>query len=182
MASIEPMSTSREPLAIPVEIEADDGPPTALVSFDAFFAEQFPPLVRVALLIVGSAATAEEIVQDAFIRVYRRWDGLENPAAFARVCVVNGCRDRLRRRARWRVRVPLVATDDSTSDDHGTNEDDDLLALVRALPERQRTAIVLRYYEDLTQAEIADALGLSSPAVKSLLHRALENIRKEMAP
>ena len=148
-----------------------------------FFTAEFPRLVRVALLIVGSTATAEEIVQEAFIRVYRRWDRIENPTAFARVCVVNGCRDRLRRRARWRVRVPLVATDDSMTDDADTAGDDAaLLTLVRALPERQRTALVLRYYDDLTHAEIADALGLSTTAVKSLLHRALENVRKELAP
>ena len=175
MASIEPMSASREPVRAPLATE----PSGPLPSFDTFFAEQHPRLVRVALLIVGSEATAEEIVQDAFIRVYRRWDGLENPAAFARVCVVNGCRDRLRRRARWRLRVPLVATDDSTTDEPRTG-DDELVARVRALPERQRSAIVLRYYEDLTHAEIAEALGLTPAAVKSLLHRALENIREEM--
>jgi RNA polymerase sigma-70 factor (sigma-E family) len=181
MASTEPMSVRREPVAEPIEMKPVVGAASAPVPFDDFFAEQFPRLVRVALLIVGSTASAEEIVQDAFIKVYRRWDGLENPAAFARVCVVNGCRDRLRRRARWRIRVPLVAADDTTTDDTDTG-DDELLAHVRALPDRQRTAIVLRYYEELTQAEIADALGLSAPAVKSLLHRALENIRKEMAP
>jgi RNA polymerase sigma-70 factor (sigma-E family) len=175
------MSARREPIDVPVAIVTGTGATTALLSFDAFFEEQFSRLVRVALLIVGSTATAEEIVQDAFIKVYRRWDGLENPAAFARVCVVNGCRDRLRRRARWRIRVPLVATDDTTTDEPDTG-DDELLAHVRALPERQRTAIVLRYYEDLTQAEIAEALGLSPAAVKSLLHRALEKIREEMAP
>ena len=92
---------------------------------------------------------------------------------------MNGCRDRLRRRARWRLRVPLVATDDSTTDEPRTG-DDELVARVRALPERQRSAIVLRYYEDLTHAEIAEALGLTPAAVKSLLHRALENIREEM--
>src|SRR5688572_15517222 len=104
MPSTEPLSARRDPAELPIEITTDPAA-SALLSFDAFFAEQFPRLVRVALLIVGSTASAEEIVQDAFIRVYRRWDGLENPAAFARVCVVNGCRDRLRRRARWRVRV-----------------------------------------------------------------------------
>lgn len=180
--SIDRMSERREPAGVPVEIEAAADTAAPLPSFDAFFAEQFPRLVRVALLIVGSTATAEEIVQDAFIRVFRRWDGLENPAAFARVCVVNGCRDRLRRRARWRVRFPLVATADRTTDDVDPGANDELVALVRTLPERQRTAIVLRYYEELTHAEIAEALGLTLPAVKSLLHRALENIREEMAP
>jgi RNA polymerase sigma-70 factor (sigma-E family) len=148
-------------------------------SFDELFAEQFPRLVRVAALIVGSTATAEEIVQDAFIKVYRRWDGLDSPAAFARVCVVNGCRDRLRRRARWRVRVPLLVDDPTVTEpvDEGEIE---ILELVRALPERQRTAIVLRYYEGLTPTEIAEVLGVTPASVKSLLHRAIETFREEL--
>ena len=152
---------------------------TVAPSFDDFFAEQFPRLVRVAALILGSTATAEEIVQDAFIRVYRRWDDLQTPAAFARVCVVNGCRDRLRRQARWRVRVPLLI-DDPVGLDPLDDDESDIDDLVRAPPERQRTAIVLRYYEDLTPTEIAEVLGVTPASVKSLLHRALETFREEL--
>jgi RNA polymerase sigma-70 factor (sigma-E family) len=154
-------------------------PDPAPGSFDDFFVEQLPRLNRVAVLILGSAEAAEEVVQDAFIRVLRRWDRLDNPAAYARVCVVNACRDQLRRRGRWRLREPLVAARPDHVDP-SDGADDDLLAVVRRLPERQRSAIVLRYYEDLSPTEVADALGLSPSATKSLLHRALEAIRSEV--
>ena len=176
MLSTAAVSAGHEPTVVPALVAGTTASPS---SFDAFFAEQFPRLVRVAMLIVGSTATAEEIVQDAFIRVYRRWDQLENPAAFARVCVVNGCRDRIRRRTRWRDRVPLIATDAESTYEPDTG-DDELVALVRSLPERQRTAIVLRYYEGLTPTEIADVLGVTPSSIKSLLHRALEHCREEL--
>ena len=174
------MSTAGEPAIASGAGRPTTGDRVAASSFDAFYTEQFPRLVRVASLLVDSPATAEEIVQESFIRVYRRWDRLDHPAAFARTCVVNGCRDRLRRRARWRVRVPLIAISDVTPDAAGHEDDHEVLAVLRALPERQRTVIVLRYYDDLTPTEIAEVLGASPSSIKSLLHRALERFRQEL--
>lgn len=174
------VSTGGEPAVASDPVRPTSGDHSAAPSFDTFFAEQFPRLVRVASLLVDSPATAEEIVQEAFIQVLRRWDRLDHPAAFARTCVVNACRDRLRRRARWRVRVPLIATDDTTSDGPAPEDDREVLVVLRALPERQRTVIVLRYYDDLTPTEIAEVLGVSPASIKSLLHRALERFRQEL--
>jgi RNA polymerase sigma-70 factor (sigma-E family) len=174
------VTTGGEPTVAPDEAREAAGARTADPSFDVFFVEEFPRLVRVASLLVDSSATAEEIVQEACIRVYRRWDDLDHPAAFARTCVVNACRDRLRRRARWRVRVPLIASEDVATDVTGPDDDHEVLAVLRALSERQRTVIVLRYYDDLTPTEIAEVLGVSPASVKSLLHRALERFRQEL--
>ncbi len=150
----------------------------APVTFEGFFADEYDGMLRVAFLIIGSNAVAEELVQDAFVKAYSRWGQLDNPAGYLRVCVVNGCRDQLRRRRRWSQRASLFVTDEtrpSAEPDHL-----ELWTGMLRLPVPQRAAIVLRFYENLTGAEIADTLGVSLPAVKSLLHRGLGQLREEM--
>lgn len=80
-------------------------------TFDGLYRDEYDAMVRVAFLLVGNAESAEEIVQDAFITVHLRWSRLETPSAFLRTCVVNGCRDRIRRRVRLRARMPRLVTD-----------------------------------------------------------------------
>lgn len=129
--------------------------------------------VRLAALLVGDVGMAEEIVQDAFLEVHRRWDDLDNPAAYLRVAVVNRCRNQQRRRATARRRAqPQV--------DLGVHdpEHDELWAVLARLPARRRAALVLRYYEDLPVAEIAVLLGCRPRTVSSLLHRGLSDLRK----
>jgi RNA polymerase sigma factor (sigma-70 family) len=123
-----------------------------------------------ARLLTGTDPAAEELVQDAFLRVRAQWDVIENPASYLRAAVVNGCRNHERRRKIERRQIPSV----------GVADDDrfELRGALEALPVRQRSAVVLRYYEDLPEAEIAELLHCSVPAVKSLLHRAVQDLRK----
>ena len=127
-------------------------------------------------MLVGDQATAEDVVQDAYTRVQPRFAELENPGAFLRVTVVNASRSHHRRRGREAARLRRVAP---TMEWVGP-EARELLDAVDGLPHRQKVVIVLRYYEDLSEREIADALGCRPGTVKSLAARALANLAKEI--
>ena len=140
-------------------------------SFVELYRAERAGLVRLAFLLTGGDPSAEELVHDAFLSVHRRWEHIDNPGAYVRTAVVNACRSHLRTQAR-RARVHLRAVT-STID-----APDELADAIGRLPERQRTAIVLRYYTDLSEAAIANAMGCGVGAVKSLLHRALRALRE----
>ena len=142
------------------------------LSFDDVYRRESVPMVRLAVLLVGSQELAEEIVQDAFAQLFERWEGVERPGAYLRTCVVNGCR-RAQRRRRQDDRA-VAGLPGPVATGLGADHLADALA---ALPARRRAAVVLRYYEDLSEAEIADALGVRPGTVKSLLHRGLAQLR-----
>lgn len=143
-------------------------------SLAELYQREYGPMVRLACLLVGSEAVAEELVQDAFVAVHRRWDGLSNPGGYLRTCVVNGCRSHQRRAALERRRRPRPETSDVRL------QADELWDALLRLPYRQRAALVLRYYEDATEADIAIALDVRPATVRSLVHRGLEKLRKEV--
>jgi RNA polymerase sigma-70 factor (sigma-E family) len=173
-----------------VEVEGDevggDGSAAAPVfvrtpppgSLADLYRERYVPMVRLAYLMVGSATVAEDLVQDAFARMYRHWDTTQHPRAYLRTAVVNACRSHLRRLALERAyrRHPSAAAN------HQVAEADELFDALAVLPSRQRAALVLRFYEDLSEADIAVALGCRPGTVKSLLHRGLAELRKVVEP
>lgn len=138
-------------------------------------------LVRLAVIMTGDQASAEDIVQDAFLGLFRRWDGLPDtsqPLAYLRASVLNGCRTALRRRSR----TEPGAADTEPPGEAG--ESAEALALlseqqravaraIRQLPDRQREALVLRYYLDMSEEQTAQAMGISRGTVKSATSRAL---------
>jgi RNA polymerase sigma-70 factor (sigma-E family) len=135
-------------------------------------------LVRLALLLLGDQAGAEDVVQDVYARLQRRRDAPANLPAYARTAVLNGCRTLLRRRALLRRFTETPEPVWSAENDVLIGEDRRrvLRALARLAP-RQREAIVLRYYLDLPQAEIAASMGVSPGTVKSTLSRGLAALR-----
>jgi RNA polymerase sigma-70 factor (sigma-E family) len=143
--------------------------------FVSIYRSDYEQLVRVAYLIVGSQEQAEEIVQEAFVRLHGRWSRVISPRSYLRTSVVNGCRDAIRRRARWRRREAALVTP-STS----TDEPDELFDALARLNPRQRAVVVLRFYEGLQEAEIAEAVGMKVGTVKSTIHRSIELLRKEI--
>jgi RNA polymerase sigma-70 factor (sigma-E family) len=143
-------------------------------------------LARLALVMLGDAAAAEDVVQDAFLGLYRRWDRLADPAAaqsYLRTSVLNGCRTALRHRARHGVlsagadAQAAVLTGPSLESAEATVTRDEehraVLAAIRRLPARQREALVLRYYLDLTEDQTAEAMRVSRGTVKSATSRAV---------
>jgi RNA polymerase sigma-70 factor (sigma-E family) len=140
-------------------------------TFDDLYVAEYRRMVRLAFVMLDEAGAAEEVVQDAFARVYERWAKLDQPGGYLRTCVVNGCRDVLRRRRVARFRPSPPAPADQAAPDH-------LLDALAVLSPARRAAVILRYYADLPEAEIADALGVRPGTVKSMLHRALLQLRE----
>jgi RNA polymerase sigma factor (sigma-70 family) len=139
-------------------------------------------MIRLATGLVDAAA-AEDVVQDAFAALYRRWAGIREPAAAAgylRTSVVNGSRSVLRRRQTARKHLRVVAEETEEPADH-TSVLSAEHAMVRqalaGLPERQREVLTLRYLADLGDADIAAATGLSLPGVRSASSRGLAALR-----
>jgi RNA polymerase sigma-70 factor (sigma-E family) len=142
------------------------------VEFAVFFEATRRPMLRLAYLLTGSKAQAEEAVQDCFVRVFERWARIDDPAAYMRRAVVNRCASWHRHRAVVRRTQSAVATDESYKD-----QPNELRDVLDSLPPRRRAVVVLRYYEGLDTAGIARTLGISEGTVKSTLHRALEQMK-----
>jgi RNA polymerase sigma-70 factor (sigma-E family) len=143
-------------------------------SVEDLFRAQYGPMVRLAHVLTGSNAAAEDLVQDCFARLHRRWDRTSNPGGYLRVSVVNACRSWHRSRFRERARLRLVGASDQVV----APEARELLDALARLSYPQRAALVLRYYEGLGEREIAAALGCPPGTVKSHLYRGLEQLRK----
>ncbi len=139
-------------------------------------------LVRLAALLVRDTPTAEEVVQDSFVAMHGGWQRLrdaEKALAYLRQAVVNRSRSVLRHRTVVDKNLQK-APPDMPSAEHGALvllERSAVVAALRGLPERQREAIVLRYYADLSEAEIATAMGISRGAVKSHTARGMTALR-----
>lgn len=145
-----------------------------VVTFEELYAQQYRPMVRLAFALVDTPGQAEEVVQDAFAAVYERYDRLDHPTAYLRTTVLNGCRRVLRRRVLSRRHPTPPGEDGALGYNH-------VVDAIRRLPNKQRSMVVLRYDLQLTDAEIADTLGIPVGTVKSSLHRALASLRKELS-
>jgi RNA polymerase sigma-70 factor (sigma-E family) len=146
-----------------------------------FFADQFWSLRRIGFLLTGDWGEAEELAQEAMARTFAAWPrvrGYDRPAAFARRVLLNRHRSLLRRavvEARHLAsRAPAPHQPDFSGDDLV------LWQALRRLPARQRTAIVLRFYLDLSETEVARQLGVPVGTVKSLVHRGLHRLRERL--
>lgn len=144
-------------------------------------------LVRLAMLLLGSSDQAEELVQDAFVAVYQRREQFGSQAEavrYLRTTVVNRCRSAHRHRTvvnRYRPDpAPGVPTPEHlvTTRDEGRR----LFAALDQLSQRQREVVIMRYYSDASEAEIAETLGISRGAVKSHAHRAIASLRAIVDP
>jgi RNA polymerase sigma-70 factor (sigma-E family) len=143
--------------------------------FDAFYRGARPSMVRLAHFLTGSAGAAEETVQDSFVQVLQRWDRIDDPAAYLRTCVVNRARSRHRHRL-----LALEHLKRSDPQDAHRDQPDELLDALAALPRRRREVVVLRFYEQLSLAQIARVLRTSEGNVKSSLHRGLAQLKEAL--
>ena len=133
-------------------------------------------MVRLATLMVSSRAIAEEVVQDAFASVSERWDGLDRPGAYLRTVVVNGCAQALRRRSVEDRHRPVGLEIPGEIPERLI----ELRSAMDRLSDRQRIVVVLRYFVDMPDDEIARILDVRPSSVRSLAHRALAVLRKEL--
>ena len=151
---------------------------SAAAAVAALYQHHAVGLIRLAYLMLGDRAGAEDAVQDAFCGLYRHWDRLADPdraLAYVRTSVLNGCRSALRRRAAGRrltaYQPPTASAEAAVL---GLEERQEVMRAVRGLPGRQREALVLRFYLDLPEREIARLMGLRPSSVRSATARALK--------
>ena len=138
------------------------------------YEREWSSLMRVAFVLTSSRSTAEEIVQDAFVRLQATRTRVLNPAAYLRTVVANGCRDVHRHQAVV-DRNPMPAQEPSMA------EHDEMFDALARLPWRQQAALALRFHVDLAEPDIAMALGCRPNTVRSLIHRALATLRKDLS-
>lgn len=168
------MEPAVEPLVPLIRLQRTDEPQ---LPFDTLYLREYHAMVRMATALVDFVDKAEEVVQEAFAQLYTRYAQVENPVAYVRVSVLNGCRRVLRRR---RLARALHATSQRDAEDDGEFGFNHLLDAVQRLSHQQRNAVTLRYELQLTDAEIAETLGIPIGTVKSTLHRALTRLRTEV--
>ena len=156
---------------------AGPGPPA---DFEAVFIAHQDRLVRLAGLLCGDAGTAEDAVADVFARLYRRWSsgGIQDLDTYLRRAVVNEVRGSFRKggraKAAYRREAALAPRQKAT---RSVADEDHLWRLLLQLPDRQRAVLVLRYFDDLSEARIAEILGMAPGTVKSNAARGLERLR-----
>ena len=160
-------------------------PSTPRAAVTELFHQHYRRLVGLAGLMVDDRETAEEVVQDSFEALYRGWSRLRDPhaaIAYLNRSVVNGSRSKVRRLVAARGFVLPEAGVQPSAESGGmdTSRRHDLVAAVHQLPRRQREVVVLRYFLDLSEIEIAEWLGVSTGSVKRHASRANDSLRKRM--
>jgi RNA polymerase sigma-70 factor (sigma-E family) len=149
------------------------------------YSVQYRSLVRLAVLLLRDVGAAEEVVQDAFVAMHGSWRRLRDPdraLAYLRQSVVNRSRSALRHRSVEQRHAPAPMPDHASAE-HGAleaMERDNVIRALHQLPRRQREVLVLRYYVDLSEAQIAEAIGISRGAVKSHASRGMASLRASL--
>jgi RNA polymerase sigma-70 factor (sigma-E family) len=152
-------------------------------TFESVYRQLWWPMLRLAAGLVDDRVAAEDVVQDAFAAVYRRWASIRDrgaAAGYVRAAVVNASRSSIRRQIVARKHVHAVADHSDAPADHTVllgAERDMLRAAMTSLPERQREVLVLRYVAELSDTDIARATGLSEGGVRSASSRGLAALR-----
>ena len=151
---------------------------------ERLYREQAVAMIRLALTLTGDRATAEDVVQDAFLGLHRRWPRLDDPGnaiSYLRTSVVNGCRSVHRsRRIAWLHRPPHDWSAEAAAID-GEDRREVLTAVAR-LPRRQREILALRFYLDMSENQIAATLKISRGTVSSTVSRALATLARQLSP
>lgn len=163
--------------------EAAQGARTRAEQLADLFDQNFVSLRRLAFVLLGDASAADEVAQDAFVRLYASWrrlDELDHPPTYLRKIVLNLCRTRGRRAALQRRSHQLLQREEATREPDVALRLDVWQALEK-LPHRQRACVVLRYLEDLSEADVAQILDCSVGTVKSQLHRARAKLEAALA-
>jgi RNA polymerase sigma-70 factor (sigma-E family) len=168
---------------MPAPVEADV---VAAVDFDDFVRTQVPALLRTAYLLTGGdGPAAEDAVQETLTRLYPRWAKVQRadyPVAYVRRSLINTYLNGVRSASRHEL-VTLVFEDRGVDGDiaQAAGDRDEIRRLMRQLPERQRAALVLRYFDDLSDREVARALGCRPGTARSLISRGLAAVRATLS-
>jgi len=188
MTAGEPDASSARPISVTDTLVASAALESVATEWDAdravtaIYSEHYRSLVRLAALLVRDVATAEEVVQDSFVAMHDAWRRLresDKALSYLRQSVVNRSRSVLRHRVVVDRNAPKPAPDMPSAEQGAISllERSAVIKALRTLPPRQREALVLKYYADLSEAQIASAMGISRGAVKSHTARAMSSLR-----
>ena len=152
----------------------------SIAVLEALIADKGADLLRTAILLAGSRAEGEDLLQAALERVFKRWRWIRgDPEGYLRRTLHHLAIDGWRAKQTWRARLRLLAAPETAPDiTEAVDQRDRVVRLLRQLPPRQRTAVVFRHREDLTEAETAKAMNCSVGAVKSAAARGLSKLRE----
>ncbi len=168
--------TAAEAAAVGSQGDRPAGPDDVRAAVTALYREHALGLVRLAYVTTGSRSIAEEVVQEAFCGLYRRWGQLsdtDKAVGYLRSSVLNGCRSAWRRAQRRPLIAHLPPAESAEAAALTAEDQREVAAALQRLPDRQREALVLRFYLDFTDAQIADAMRISPGTVRSTVHRAI---------
>ena len=158
------------------------GDPSRTAELEAFVAEYGERLLRAAIFLAGSRESGEDMLQNALERLLRHWRSVRgNPERYTRRILVHLAADGWRRHAVGRGKLGLLRASTPAYQPDGTadiDRRDEVVGLLQQLPVRQRTAIVLRYLEGMTEMETAELMGCSAGTVKSTTSRGLDRLRE----
>jgi RNA polymerase sigma-70 factor (sigma-E family) len=161
-----------------------DAGDSAEVAVGALYQASAVSLIRLAYVMLGDRPSAEDVVQEAFCSLYRRWDHLaeaDSALYYVRSSVLNGCRSVLRSRAARRrgvaYELPTVSAEAVVL---SGEEREEVIRAVGRLPHRQREAVVLRFYLDLSDEQIARVMGIRQSTVRSTAYRGLEALSRAL--
>ena len=164
--------------------DSADAPAGAEAAVAALYQASALGLIRMAYVMLGDLPSAEDVVQEAFCGLYRRWHRLADTAgaqSYVRTSVLNGCRSALRRRAvRRRSLADPPAAVSAETVVLGGEEREDVIRALRHLPDRQREVLVLRFYAELPDEQIARVMGIRPGTVRSTAFRALDALGRAL--
>jgi RNA polymerase sigma-70 factor (sigma-E family) len=165
---------------LPAHLALDD----AATAVTELYQDAALNLIRLAYVMLSDRQAAEDVVQEAFCSLYRRWDDLadaDKARQYVRTSVLNGCRSVLRRRVvRNRRVIYELPSPSAEAAVLGGEERDEVTRAVDELPRRQREVLVLRFYLNVTDEEIAELMGVRPSTVRSTIHRALESVSRTL--
>ena len=167
--------------AAPGEAAGEAAAGSAAAAVAALYQEHALGLTRLAHIMLGDAAGAQDVVQEAFWGLYQHWDRLtdkQKAQSYLRSSVLNGCRSVFRRQARPDLRTAQHPVASAESAVLAAEERRQLMTALRDLPDRQREALVLRFYFDHSVSEIARDMGIGPSSVRSSIHRALSALAR----
>jgi RNA polymerase sigma-70 factor (sigma-E family) len=180
-----PVTTDEQAQGVVHGLRRDEpAPMTARVDLHALYNSHWRYLVRLATLLVDDVTSAEDVVQDAFVALHKRSGSLREPeaaVAYLRTSVLNLSRSVIRRRQVARKHLKVAEPEATPAADHDVlirDEHRAALQAVRALPRHQREVLILRYWSDLSEREIAETLGISPGSVKSAASRGMATLHR----
>ncbi len=153
--------------------QLDEGSKSSEVPFSVFYEKQYEKMLRLAYLMLGKVELSEDVAQESFLKMHKRWHLIENPDAYIKRVVINACNSHFRKSFREKTALNRMKSIDLESEPTSL----DFMHSLNKLNKKQKAAVILKYYFDLSEKEVATVLKLKQGTASSLIHRGVESLR-----